>query len=860
MKRMFKKSYTLLLLTLTVLYNSKSSYAQQHGTSVTRLKAPADVQYNKAGKLKRVLLGEHYRKDWATEVELEILDFDVVAGGLTPVKLGGGMQTLSLRLKGADGKEYVLRSVKKDPSKALPEMLAGTIADDILQDQISSSNPFAAVAVASLAESADILHSTPRIFYVQDANQLGEYKDIFANSICLLEERPMGNQASNAAMNYSRNVINSQKLFDKISSDNIYRVDERAYVKARLFDMWIGDWDRHQDQWTWAEFRSGDHYIYQPVPRDRDQAFAKLDGIIPQIAEQPWAVRKTKDFDYKIHDIAGLNMSANYLDRSFTTQLSKQDWIDISVELRSVFTDEVIETAIMKMPPEIFALSGKEIIAKLKNRRDLLTKYAIEYYTFLSREVNITGTKKQESFQIKRVNSDSTDLFVYSAEEKKLLYQRTFLTSETREIRLYGLEGNDLFELTGKAENGILVRVIGGQGHDSIFDRSVVGKTMLHKTKIYDDGKNFFATGSESTIYISSDSIKNDYNRKSFVYDWFGPKQSPGYNPDDGIYIGGGLTFRKQQFGKQPYGYTHSIWGNYAFQTGAFNLWYAAEFKEFIGKWDLQLNAKINAPNYSRNYFGIGNDTKINTKDNKYYRVRLDQEFTSVALVRQFGAHHHFLAGNSLESIKIEETNNRFIKDAAAELDSNVFERKYYTGAFMNYQYNTLDNQLFPRKGIRLKAAMNYSWNVRDDINLIRLSYESAFFFSRGKWTAALRSGMATNLDDEFEFFQANTLGGTENLRGFRRDRFSGKTSVFQNTELRYKINRYNGYIFRGEYGVLSFVDHGRVWSPGEQSDSWHTGYGAGFWIFIYNKIPITATYGISKEDKIVNIKAGFLF
>ena len=218
------------------------------------------------------------------------------------------------------------------------------------------------------------------------------------------------------------------------------------------------------------------------------------------------------------------------------------------------------------------------------------------------------------------------------------------------------------------------------------------------------------------------------------------------------------------------------------------------------------------------------------------------------------------IAGGSFESIKVEKNDDRFITDVNAKLDSGIFERKNYAGTFLNYQYNTLDNALFPRKGIKFIAGVNYIRNVEDDKNFIRLNYESSVFFSVGKWTAAIRSGMATNLNDEYEFYQANTLGGSENLRGFRRDRFAGKTSAYTNTELRYKINRYNGYIFRGDYGLLSFIDYGRVWIPGEKSNTWHQGYGGGLWIFIYNRIPITATYGVSKEDKILTIKAGFLF
>lgn len=87
------------------------------------IKVAANEQYNKAGKVKRILLGEHYREDWATAVDVEILDMSSETGGLTAIKLGGGMQTKSLRLKGANGKEYVLRSVNKDPSKAIASEL-----------------------------------------------------------------------------------------------------------------------------------------------------------------------------------------------------------------------------------------------------------------------------------------------------------------------------------------------------------------------------------------------------------------------------------------------------------------------------------------------------------------------------------------------------------------------------------------------------------------------------------------------------------------------------------------------------------------------------------------------------------------
>ena len=120
------------------------------------------------------------------------------------MKIGGGLQTKSLRLKGGDGKEYVLRSVNKDPSKALVSELRGTFAEDIVQDQISSANPYAPMVVASLAKAAGIFHSTPKMVYVPHSARLGEYESAFAETVCLLEERPTGNEENNPAYGYSK--------------------------------------------------------------------------------------------------------------------------------------------------------------------------------------------------------------------------------------------------------------------------------------------------------------------------------------------------------------------------------------------------------------------------------------------------------------------------------------------------------------------------------------------------------------------------------------------------------------------------------------------------------------------------------
>jgi hypothetical protein len=57
-----------------------------------------------AGGLHRFFFGDHYRDLWTTPIRVQVLDLQRFAGGLTPVKRGGGEQTKSLRFDGGDGR------------------------------------------------------------------------------------------------------------------------------------------------------------------------------------------------------------------------------------------------------------------------------------------------------------------------------------------------------------------------------------------------------------------------------------------------------------------------------------------------------------------------------------------------------------------------------------------------------------------------------------------------------------------------------------------------------------------------------------------------------------------------------------
>ena len=485
----------LLLCLILFFFHIRSANGSDEATQKTVTVRASDI-YD-ASELKEFYLGKHYRNAWSTPIEVPVLDMQTEAGGLTVIKRGGGAQTRSLRLQGGDGKQYVIRSIQKFPVAVVPEVLRSTFVADVVQDQMSAGHPYAAFVIPPLAEAAGVYHTIPKLFWVPDTPLLGEHREDFAGMLVLFEERPDEDESDRDNFGNSENVIGSTRVYEKTIKDNDDEIDQKMWVRARLFDMLLGDWDRHEDQWRWAEFdKEGKGDIYKPIPRDRDQVFFKFeDGVLPWLASRKFAIRMMRSFDYEIDDLEGLNFQARFLDRYLTSQLTEDDWVSIAEDMKQGITDEVIESAIGEWPDAIYELDGEDIVSKLKERRDDLPEYARQYYLVIARYAEVVGSEKHERFYVERLNDEQTHVSVYKINkegaEKKEIYSRTFQTAETEEIRLYGVSGYNEFFVDGSVKKGPLVRIIGGDEDDTIVDRSQVKGSKKH-TIIYDtkEGNN----------------------------------------------------------------------------------------------------------------------------------------------------------------------------------------------------------------------------------------------------------------------------------------------------------------------------------------------------------------------------------
>ena len=106
------------------------------------VRAAVSNKYTKINFFKKLFLGKNYRKEWNEPVQFKTFNIKTEQGGFTIKSLGGGKQTKSLKLIDSKGREWSLRTIDKDPEKAIPDNLKGTVAQEIVQDMISPSHPY----------------------------------------------------------------------------------------------------------------------------------------------------------------------------------------------------------------------------------------------------------------------------------------------------------------------------------------------------------------------------------------------------------------------------------------------------------------------------------------------------------------------------------------------------------------------------------------------------------------------------------------------------------------------------------------------------------------------------------------------
>ncbi|MFI5130897.1 MAG: hypothetical protein ACHQFX_12925 [Chitinophagales bacterium] len=849
-----------LFLSLIVLLNKGLTQSAGPDTSAYKIIA-AGPEYKKSNSYQK-LWGRNRRVEWTIPVSVPFLWLNSLPGEIRISESEGGNETKVLRVRVNDGKEreYTLRSINKSRDDVVPKEFKKTFVEDHTQDGVSMSHPYGAYALPVMEQHAGIYHTNPKLVYLPKQAALDSLNEKFGNDLYMFEQRLSGDWSEADNLGNFKDFIGTDELVDSLKSNNNIKADQHAFVTARLFDMMLADWDRHEDQWKWGAVKTGDKSVYKPIPRDRDQVLFTHDGLLIDFMLSAIGNGWMQNFDYDSKNISALNYEERNIDPFFTNEMTLEDWLNAARSLQQSLTDNVIEQSIGQMPPGIVAASGEEDIAKLKSRRDRLVKYATEYYLFLAKEVEITGSKKREYFEIETTGDGdiSVKIFTVGSDGKKndhAFYSRMFKPAETRTIRIYGIAGEDKYTMDGNTST-IRVSIIGGPDKDEVIQHS------NNRICIYDDHNNVFQT-SRAKLHLSSDSSIHRYDYYGHEWNKKGFVPAAAYNDEDRFYVGLGYGFTKYKWRRSPFATKQLIGLNYSISQNALSATYAALFPNVIGKWNISLLGNYDAIRWA-NFFGVGNETVLNDHERNYFRIRSVEWLGSAGINRQFGKSSIYVSG-FFQSVKIKADQGRYITEVFSHVDEDVFKANNYVGGKITYTFIDVNDAIVPTKGIAFSGNAFYFKNtIQKEFFQKYFGVGKVFVPVGNKFSLAIKAGAATvvckpEVLNSARFYEHAVIGGFDNLRGFRLNRFWGQSSFYNNNELRF-ITNLRTHLLNAKMGLLVFFDDGRVWIPGETSNTIHTAYGAGVLFAPFNKMSVTFTYGISKESRIIQGTLNALF
>lgn len=843
-----------LLVIFLILSVNLSAQSTPHFTQYKTVVPDSTLQKRSAGFQRQ--WGTNRRVEWATPVTAPVLWLDSAYGGLTPYEAGGGNESKSLRLRNKAGKEYTLRSINKSRADVIPPGFEKTFVEYIIKDQVSSSHPYAALAVSHMQNIAGIYHGIPTLVYVPAQAALDSFSNKYGNGLYLLEQRGDGDWSDAPNLGNSNDFNSTDKVITRLLEDNRYRADQFAFAKARLFDMFIGDWDRHEDNWRWGKKDSAGDCFYVPIARDRDQAFYVHNGKLVDKLLPAGGFSYMQHFDNKVGNMVTFNKEERDLDPFFTNQLTLDDWKAAAGELMTSLTDEVIGQSIKGLPPEIEAVSGKELRDKLIERRAQLNDIAISYYAYIAKHIDVTGTEKREYFE---VNTDVTGNMVVSVyrinekgeKESQPFYQRAFRPTETTEVRIFGIGGKDVFKIDEHAP-GIELHVIGGKDEDEYIQ---TGNAMA----IYDDKSNIFKTQSAHR-HLKRDRFINTWHYQNFDETSKGISPIVSFNYEDRIHAGLLYSWKRHTWHRDMLSHQHSIGANYSISQNALSGYYGGVFPQRIGHWDIFLYGVYDAVRWT-NFFGLGNETTADTKRVSFYRM-ITTEWTIAAGLRRLVGNGVLEISPFFQRVNMKRSTGKFVTNVSPSLNTNQFDPYNYMGLRVSYRHIHVNNPVVPTRGFVFAGTVNRATNSQKELMQTVQLKAQAFIPLGNKFSISCKAGGTvvanSSANNTAQLYEHAVIGGPESLRGYRLERFWGKQSYYNNNELRF-ITNIRTFILNAKAGVLAFFDDGRVWYSPDNSKKIHTSYGGGVMLAPFQKISFTLTYGVSPEMRLVQFRLNTL-
>ncbi len=781
------------------------------------------------------LLGRDYRDLWTATIEVEVLDLQAFAGGVTPVMQVGGMQTLGLALKGRDGRDYSFRSVDKVYTpETMPPAFRGTFVADVIQDQIAANFPGVQVVTAPIETAAGVLGlPDPRLVVMPDDSALGEFREKFAGVLGVIMEFPQPVSATNPGFRGATEILSADEFWRERQAGTRSLPDTRSFLRARLLDLLFNDWDRHHGQWRWARFP--DRPLLQPIPEDRDQVFTDFQGLLLDLARFQGAQFVTYRGEFE--PLRRATKNGWDVDRFLLTDIEKREWMEIARDVQSRLTDEVLEDGLRRMPPEYYELRGEEIYAKLKQRRDKITEMAERYYAYLADKVDIQGTNEGEVVTVESFPNGDVEVRVATRQADGSsgipYYRRRFDKDETEEVRIYLHGGDDLVGTLGDRAPGMTVRVVSGPGSNTVNDSRGFG------VKFY---------GSEGDAQVVGDN-GTQLKTRSFVMpptdppndtpwvpaqDWGGmtkPLIVAGYQSDPGVIVGAGFDNVRHGFRKYPWGNRHIVKGGFAFGVTRPFIDYKGRFRQENSRLGYVLETRFSGIDQLR-YYGLGNETSGDL-DASAYRVSQYQLTLFPGLAFSGRERGGVAVGPIVKYTNSGGTDSNTVLLQEQPLGVDEFGQ---VGVQLRGRYDSRGLQSVLEPGILIEGGAVYFFDAWDSQG--SFGYVDAHVGSWVRLAPPLLLSLhlkGRKVWGEFPYFEASYIGGKQYPLGTKWNRWAGDASLGGLAALRWTVGSFRGTV-PGDFGFFGMADAARVFVDGEDSSKWHPSYGGGVFVTSFDR------------------------
>jgi hypothetical protein len=822
----------------------------------------AGREYAASATLRR-WFGEGYRDLWTTPFEVPVLDLSTEAGGLQPVRQVGGLQTAGLALRGADGKSYTFRSLHKEPERLLPAEWRNSWPAKLLRDATSATHPGAGVMLPVLAQAAGIPTTRPRLVVMPDDPRLGQFRAAFANQVGSFEEYPTAAADGRAGFEGATEIISTSELWSRWLAGPEGRIDSRAFLRARLLDLFVENYDRRRSQWRWM--RIAGRPAWEPLPEDPDMAFVRHNGIVvgAMRARQP---RLLEFGDRFPSNLEGPTSNAAEVDRWLLSDLERPVFEQVARELQAAWTDDVINRAVAQLPKEWQALDKGRLGRALRARRAALVPYVQRYYRYLARRVDVHLTNQDDRVSIVQAADHTTTISASTAGQSSPYYTRRFTPGETAEVRVYLHGGNDRVERTGKS-GPIHLRVIAEGGEKTVQSTDASLEVWGDSGSVKGSKVHHEGTWKNPEPIVDAPWLEpRNFGR------WTLWQPTAWYAADLGVVVGASLTRTTYGFRAVPAAKEQALRGGWSFGQSSGMVEYDGTFRRPASSMGFDLRAAVSGIEQV-NFFGFGNDTGKQRRS----RYHIQQTLVTLAPALRFG--------NPSRSSLTIGPELRY-SDTGKRTGTILFEQAPYgigrfgladlrvtleTGtpiptvpglmavALGTATGDTPDQP--PGRGVRALASAFVSPAVMDT----RETYGGVEGYLTGhvggsNVQLAARVG-GQRMFGSYPWFDAAVIGGANN-RGFRSHRFAGDTSLYGNAELRtYLGGPMFASVFPVRFGLVGFVDTGRVWIEGEQSNSWHPSGGGGLLLKpIGTSIVLRAVAATGGEGTLVYLGSGFRF